>query len=36
MLDASNYATGVTDIARVTERHGIRSDIGYGATWDTE
>ena len=36
LLDASNHATGVTDIARVTERHGIRSDMGYGVTWDTE
>jgi len=38
VLEAStaNHATGVTDIARVTERHGIRSDMGYGVTWDTE
>jgi len=36
LLDASNHATGATDIARVTELHGTRSYMGHGVTWDTE
>jgi len=47
MLYTGNHATKVmenarvmevtvTENARFTEGHGIRRDMGYGETWDTE